>query len=135
MCFTTKATKCINIILKHVPRVSARVIKGGNQYKITHGMQGCEENQNADSREKKARNKEGAEKIVKLLSLQSLHEEDYSRKGKALRGREAAVDVQSCREVAESRVEWASWGKWTEAHRSLRRCTKWWQRKKQSRLR
>lgn len=46
-------------------------------------MQECEENQNADSREKKVRNREEAEKIVKLLSLQSPHEEDYSRKGKA----------------------------------------------------
>lgn len=82
-------------------RVSARFIKGGNQCKITHGMQGCEENQNAESREKKQETKEEAEKMAKLLSLQSPNEEDYSRKGKVLRVREDAVEVQSCRKVAE----------------------------------
>ena len=80
--------------------VSAGFIKGGDQCKITHRMQGCEENQNAESRGKKARNK-GRSRSVKLLSLHSPNEEDYSRKGKVLRVRKSAVEVQSYREVVE----------------------------------
>lgn len=103
-----------------------------NQCKITRRMQGCEENQNAEGRGKKARNKGRSRGTEKLLSLHSPKEEDCSRKGKALRVRECVVAVQSYREV--ERVERVSWGKCTKAHRSLRRCTTWWKWRKQSGL-